>query len=57
MKGWLRVRLPRCHVGLKKKKPPHRQNPGKGGFSFDMARTRDPIRSSIKRQLQLRLIN
>jgi len=26
----------------KNKKPPHRQNPGKGGFTFDMAGIRDP---------------
>ena len=36
-------------LSLKNKKPPHRQNPDKGGFSFHMARIRVPIRSSIKR--------
>jgi hypothetical protein len=28
----LRVRLPRCQVDHKSKKPPNRQNPGKSGF-------------------------
>ena len=41
--------LPRCQVDRKSKKPPHRLNPGKGGFYFDMARILDPIRAPIKR--------